>query len=298
MGDLAVFRLYIDFDNNQTFSTDENVAEYLMDFDIERGMSDIISAGVLQFTLHNCDGRFIPRGSVYGNKFTIGRRVKLTAATATEPETEIPLFYGFIANITPELDAEEPLKKTVVEAYDLLRLLSVRNIETGTLTDKTTGQLINAVLNTLGASSPGYFTIGVSYLDVDTILAGSGAGWRAVDDGTMTIPFCSFNSACTDAIQQIVDAEYGHFYIRTDGYSVFESRHHQLIDRESKFTFTDDYISSLVVEYDDESLFNNVAVIAHPRRVVTAGTICFQEVEDKGGSYKITPGGTATYKLT
>jgi hypothetical protein len=329
MGEYAALHLYIDYDNNATFDkTREDVSGYVIDFDIQRAMTDVLDAGVLQFSLYNCDNRFTPLPAykpyiapMYGLRWyrynlQVGRRVKLTATLADEPlweeidsadwdryysefdTPEIDLFTGFISNITPEIDAAEPTKKTVVEAYDLLRLMAVRKFISGALTDKRTDEIIGLVLDSLGASSSGYFTVGAGRLGTDTYLAGAGASFRAIDQGVVTVPYAIFDSTCLDALSQLVQAEYGACYVRKDGWQAFESRHHQLLDRESCFTFTDSHISELIVEYDEENLANHVEVTCHPRVVGTAGTVCYTGVGFGAGGRKIERGGTAEYKVS
>lgn len=315
---MLTLKCYIDFDGNLGFSAaNEDVSAQTLSFKTERSDDINGEGGYVQLVLSNTTGEFVPQSTLspYGDDFRIGRRVKVTAIPDDEPTVdeldsvtwdrlfctpdgfEFDLIYVFITSITPDLVASQPSRHTAVQARALTYLLKLRNFKTGTLQDKKTGDIIDMVLDTLGASSPSYFVWGVSRWGVDTIWGGSGASWRDIDTGRNTLPYCSFNDSALAALKELLNQEQGHFYIRRDGWSVFEDRHHRMRARTSLFTFDDSHIAALVTEYDDSQLYNHVDVVAHPRSVGVADSIMWDALGSSNG-YAIASGESGEYGVS
>jgi len=313
----VALRFYFDFANDTQFNGADDISGYVMDFDVQRATDDALEPGIVQMTLNNTDGRFTPQSSlsVYGDTFTLGRRVKVTATPDTEPTVdeldsvtwdrlfctpdgfEFDLLYMFASAVAPELAAEEPTRRSVLMADDLFKLLDIRQLNLGTVLDKLTGEIAAFAFDGLGFSAPGYWVAGFSRAGIDTRAAGSGAMWRDIDSGQSIMPFASFEGSCSDAIRSVVELEHGYAYMRRDGVAVFEDRHRRLRNRTALFAFTDAHIANLTPEFDDENLFNHIAVVAHPRSVGVLESICWDGIGDNDG-HKITPGDEREYWVT
>ena len=293
-------RVYIDFDNDLDFAdADEDITEYVGEVVIERALGNQLNAGQLQLSVFDADGRFQPQNTSgpYGENLTIGRRVRVDMA-ASEGGEYTTQFYGFITEITPEYVAGEeqsPIRGII--AHDLLHLLDIRKITTGTLLNKTTGELVDLLLDNIGWDYTAIFDR--IYLDTPTaVLGGPGANWRSIDSGQTEIPYCQWEkTTIAQALREICETEHGNFYISKDCYAVFEDRHYRNAVRDSQATLTDDNISELVLRYTDEDLFNNVEVIAHPRMVGTPGSVVFDAIGD-GQGHEIPIGESREYYVT
>ena len=313
-------KVYIDFDNDLDFSdADEDISDYVTGLVIQRGTDQTLNAGSLELQVLDADGRFQPQntGGPYGSGLMIGRRVQVTMelggaetlfftldvdtldSEAVLWYSEVSQFYGFITEITPEYvasDEHTPVRSIL--ATDLLGLLSIRRLTTGTLLGKQTGEIVNLLLDNLGWE-PGIATFDRIYLDTPTaLLGGPGANWRYVDAGQTTIPYCSWEKTpIAVAIRDIVEAEHGLFWIGKDGWVHYEDRHHRNADRTSLATLTDNHISELVLRYTDQDLFNVVEVVAHPRSVGTAASVVFDAIGDNNG-HEITAGASRKYYVS
>ena len=312
-------KVYIDFDNDLDFSdADEDISDYVTGLVIQRGTDQTLNAGSLELQVLDADGRFQPQntGGPYGSGLMIGRRVQVTMelgdaetlfftldvdtldSEAVLGYSEVSQFYGFITEITPEYvaaDEYQPVRSIL--AADLLCLLNIRKVTTGTLLNKQTGELIELLLDNLGWE--GIATFDRIYLDTPTaLLGGPGANWRYVDAGQTTIPYCSWEKTpIAVAIRDIVEAEHGLFWIGKDGWVHFEDRHHRSADRVSLATLTDNHISELVLRYTDQDLFNVVEVVAHPRSVGTAASVVFDAIGNNNG-HEIEAGASREYPVS
>lgn len=292
-------KVYIDFDNDLDFSdADEDISDYVTGLVIQRGTDQTLNAGSLELQVLDADGRFQPQntGGPYGSGLMIGRRVQVTMELGG---SEVSQFYGFITEITPEYvasDEHTPVRSIL--ASDLLCLLGIRKVTTGTLLNKLTGELIDLLLDNLGWE-PGVATFDRIYLDTPTaLLGGSGASWRYTDTGQTLIPYCQWEKTpIASAIRDIVEAEHGLFWIGKDGWVHYEDRHHRTTDRTSLATLTDDHISELVLRYTDQDLFNVIEVVAHPRSVGAAASVVFDAIGDNNG-HEITAGASREYYVS
>lgn len=310
--------VFIDFDNDIDFSgANEDISEYATKIVIQRGTDSTLNAGSLELMVNDADGRFQPQhaGGVYAGGLMLGRRVGVSMGINTDgrvwdtttdawgslaetwgrPEQ----FYGFIEEITPEyIAAEEEDPQRGLIANDLLSLLEIRKVTTGTLLDKTTGEIVDLILDNLGWE-PGLATLDRSYLDTPTcLLGGPGASWRELDDGKSTIPYCEWDKMpIASIIRDVLTAEWGHFWVGKDGKTHFEDRVHRSSDRTSVATLTDANISEMVLKYSNQELFNNVDVIAHPRSVGSAASVVFNAIGDADG-HKIAAGETREYYVS
>ncbi len=278
-------RVYVDFDGDLDFSdANEDITQYVTSLVVQRGTDNTLNAGSLELMVYDPDGRFQPQntGGPYGSGLMIGRRVQVVMGVGG---SEVSQFYGFITEITPEYVAsDEHTPVHSILASDLLCLLGIRKVPTGTLLNKLTGELIDLLLDNLGWE-PGVATFDRIYLDTPTaLLGGSGASWRYTDTGQTLIPYCQWEKTpIASAIRDIVEAEHGLFWIGKDGWVHYEDRHHRTTDRTSLATLTDDHISELVLRYTDQDLFNVIEVVAHPRSVGNAASVVFDAIGDAGG---------------
>ena len=292
-------KVYIDFDNGLDFSdADEDISDYVTGLVIQRGTDQTLNAGSLELQVLDADGRFQPQntGGPYGSGLMVGRRVQVVMSVGGSETTQ---FYGFITEITPEYvasDEHTPVRSIL--AADLLCLLGIRKVTTGTLLNKLTGELIDLLLDNLGWE-PGMATFDRIYLDTPTaLLGGSGASWRYTDTGQTLIPYCQWEKTpIASAIRDIVEAEHGLFWIGKDGWVHYEDRHHRTTDRTSLATLTDDHISELVLRYTDQDLFNVIEVVAHPRSVGAAASVVFDAIGDNNG-HEITAGASREYYVS
>lgn len=310
-------KVFLDFDNDLDFTgDDEDITEHVASLIIQRGTDETLNAGSLELIVNDIDGYFEPQNTSgpYGSNLKLGRRVRVSMLPGLMlgewEDAEISWdtadvdwgedyaqFYGFINEISPEYRAEEtedPQRSIIVA--DLLRLLEIRRMTTGTLVDKTTGELIDLVLDNLGWE--GLFTLNRSLLDRNTILGGPGASWRATDTGQTTVPYCSWNDTnLATIIREILAAEHGQFYIRKDGWTVFEDRHHRSSSRTSVATLTDENIAELVIGYSDDTLFNHIEVIAHPRTVGDRAVAVFDAI-GSGSGHQLNAGDSREYYVS
>jgi hypothetical protein len=205
--------------------------------------------------------------------------------------TETPLFYGWLSTLTPELTTE-PGSDVQATVYDLLRLLAIRKVSTTCQIGQTTGALVDLLLNSLGWE--GLFTVGLARLDYAR-LGGPSTNWRNVDTGRSTIPYVQYtDTVIATALRELVEAEHGQFYVRGDGYAVFEDRHHRLKTRTSVATLDDSMIAAITGDEDETAIVNHVEVIAYPRRVGTPAAVVWS-ARCQDNPQKLASGETKRY---
>lgn len=290
---IIVGKVYVDWDKDYDFTdADEDISAYVTSIEIERAKADTLNAGICTIILLNDDRRFEPNytsGPYYGN-LKLGRWIKVMMNEAGGPY--VTEFVGFLEEIVPERIAEEDERQECIfTCYDLLALLEVDKINTGTLIDYGSKELIQLILASIGWG--GLAAFDTARFNVDRF-AGPGADYNVLDDGQTIYPYCQFEDVSLgDAIRQVIEAEHGDFWMRKDGYAIFEDRHHRIKDRSSCMTFSDAQIAELTSHYIYSDLFNNIDVVSHPRHVGTPSSVIWEGIGET--ARKINAGESVEY---
>jgi hypothetical protein len=140
----------------------------------------------------------------------------------------------------------------------------------------------------------GFATVGWSDVGMCRV-GGPSVNWRDTDVGQTTVPFVQYTDAViATSLRDLVEAEHGQFYVRGDGYTVFEDRHHRLKDRTSVATLDDSMIAAITGDLDETGIVNHVEVIAYPRRVGTPASVVWS-ARCQDNPQKLAPAETKRY---
>ena len=283
----ATYSLMVDWNGDGSFSgLYDNVTKDMISAESRCGrdyasqLTGRASAGKLSVILHNASGLYsllYPSSPLYGLALP-GRKIKLIAEfDSSGGLITQTLWSGFLSNITPRKDLYK-MPVVELEAVGPLEKLSGVQIIPGAQANKTTGEIIDIILD----------------------YAGWPSGERAVDTGQTTISRWFVDKKDTlNSIRDVEETELGFFYERNDGYLVFEDRHHRLKGDSltSQATFSDDGLGDASfrgIEYDNplREVYNDVVSTVSPLQANGGSVILWTLREDPPG---IAPGQSLTW---
>lgn len=223
-----------------------DISAYVRAFSIKRGRTytlDDMQAGTLTLRLDNRDGRFDPlytSGAYYPN-VEPGVQVRVQA---TYNSVTYPLFRGAIESWPQSW----PMRSDNIVTADAVDGFSILN----------------------KARSSESYLLQASHLRIEDLL--TDAYWPSPDlrDVTQSInvktmqAYTATNESILDLIKQVVDSEWGVFFIAADGDATFYGRYDMWVPRTSQATFGDDgselRYSNLQIGYDDTQMWNRAEV--------------------------------------
>lgn len=261
----------VSWDNSGSFNgAYDDISALASELTIARGREsefDETQPGALTLRLNNADRRFSPENTatpISASNLVPGRPIRVRAV---QSGSSFPLYYGYIRRIQPQPQVGDQTP-CVVEAEDALNWLGRAQVVVAIQQNITTGCAIGQVLDDAGFPSAS----------------------RALDTGQDTPKFWWTRDAYARAeIKGLTDSEQGWFYIDRRGFAVFESRHHRLLDQTSTGSFAN-LFASFDYDYNDEKIYNDVRVTAHPR--VLAASAILWKLDD---TPTLSPSGTAEF---
>lgn len=255
----ATYEVLIDWGNDGSFATSgDDVSADVMSVDIRRGFSDSLSrvakVGRCQIVLKNSSRNYSPelQASVLPR-----RQVSVKADS-------IPLFRGFLESIEPDFGSN--LRRRVkLECVDAIELLQDAEILVALQENKRGDELISSIVANV-------FTPPGTAYDVDTDNFPFAAD-RWTDD---IVYGAGKQERALPAIRDVCMSNWGRFYIRADGYPVFENRHHRLLDQTSQATLADTMVK-LGYKKGTDQLYNEIKVTAYPRTVGASNEVLWAQ---------------------
>ncbi len=203
----GIFLIEVDWDNDGAFEGGgEDISDRVLSATWRRGRDAELGRaipGSLELVLRNNDGEYSPdnAGSSLSGSLVPGRKVRLR--TASPDKTH---FTGSIEDIIPNPDPDD--LTCYIRATDAsAQVLATKQLRTPMFTSYASGTAIGDVLDRVD------WPVGERALDAGQTTFGR---WWAHDEFGV------------EAINKIEVAELGLFYIRGDGFAVFEDRHHRL----------------------------------------------------------------------
>ena len=240
------YTVAIDWNNDGSYSSSENEADYMLAWSTERGRDfflnsngdglEPVNEGKLTITLDNTDGRydsFNASSPLYPNVVP-GRSIVFTVQD-TSTLTNYTVFTGEIDDIRPFA-----LEKTVqITAVDKMRTLSDLDVTITLNTDIKVSDAIAEILETAGSTD----------YDIDSQLDVIGYWWVN-------------QQKSTNAIQELCDTSWGTFFIANDGTAKYHKRQRSV---SSVLTLSQEVLlKDIEVNQPWDVVRNNIDVIVHP----------------------------------
>lgn len=261
----ATYTLEVDWDGDGVFEVGEDVTADLISVDIDRGLTDplrrVAKVGRLNCVLRNTNRAYSPPL----NANALPRRQCRFSMTYNSITTV--LFRGFIEQLAPDF-GQYRRRQISISAVDAISLLQLHELRLALQLNKRGDELISAVV------ADCYTPPGTAYdVDLETFPFGA-------DQWSDDVLYGASRQRALNAIGDICRSNWGWFYIRGDGYAVFENRHHRLLDTTTQAAFSDTMMQ-LQYKKSVESVYNEVEVVAHPRTVGGSNEVLWQlEVTD------------------
>lgn len=251
----ATYTVEIDWNGNGTFDGgSEDVSADVRSIHIRRGFPDVIArvaqVGRCTLVLKNDDQAYSPplQANVLPRRLV---RVRMTYSAVTTT-----LFYGYVDSVEPDAGTKGR-RRVVIECVDGIAILQILEVLIALQENVRGDTLIGTIV------SNAYTPPGTAYdVDLETFIF---AGDKWSDD---LVYGGGERKRALEAIRDVCASNWGWFYVRRDGYAVFENRHHRLLDQTGAATL-DGTMATSKWRYRKsvESVFNEVEVTAHPRNV-------------------------------
>jgi hypothetical protein len=185
-----------------------DVTAYLQSFRFRRGRqyeTDSIAPGQATVVLDNRDRRFDPTwtGGPYGANVKLKRRLRLQAVWQS---VTYDLFHGIIAAYRPEIAPHNGDATMVLEAVDLISVLSAA-VVSGTFAQQRTDLRIGAILDAIGWPA-GERTLATGLIETRAVTLTGTSAW--------------------EHLRAVVADEGGTLFVGRDGKVVFQDRYARL----------------------------------------------------------------------
>lgn len=273
----ATYAVAVDWDSNGTFGAGETISDDVYSITIDRGFPDYVSrvaqVGRCTIIVNNASRAYSPQ--VQSNVLPRRQvRVQMTYGTT------VTLFRGFLESIAPDSGTFGTLR-SVIECVDAIALLQLQDVRISLQVNQRGDQVIDTVVNQT------YTPPGTAYdVDVDTFPF-------AADTWSDDLLYGRKVQRALVMIRDVCQSNWGWFYIRRDGFAIFENRHHRLLDRTSAATL-DNTMLGLKNIKSVQSVFNEIEVTAHPRNVGTTNEVLW--ALDTDNTPSLAPNQTLTLR--
>lgn len=250
----AGYGVFVDWDNDGDFSdAGENVTSNAISVDIQRGFPDPLErtakVGRCTIILNNSNRDYSPE---------LDADVTTMRAVIVQMRwdgTTKYKFTGYLENIQPDAGQYEPGRTVKLDCIDAMALLQEAEILIALQENKRGDELIAAIVSNVFTPAGTAYDVDLDEFPFaadewrDDIVYGGGKQQRALP-----------------AIRDVCVSDWGHFYIRADGYPVFENRHHRILDTTVVASFSN-LMDGLRYKKGRGLLYNDLKVTAYPRTV-------------------------------
>lgn len=272
----------VDWNNDGDFiDADEDISPDVISIDIHRSFADPIArtatVGRCTLILKNDDKAYSPE--LAPNKLPRREvRVFMNYNGLT-----VEKFRGFIDSLEPDAGTKGS-RRVRLECMDAIALLQDAEILLALQENKRGDQLISSITGNI------YTPPGTAYdVDLDTFPF-------AADTWTDDIVYGAGKQArALSAIRDVCTSDWGIFWIRADGYPVFETRHHRLLDPTVKATLSDT-MSELNYQKGTNLLYNEIKVTVYPRTVGTTNEVLW--AQETGSIPSVNAGATSIFSAS
>lgn len=252
---LATYFVEVSWNNSGSFNgTYDDITRYVRAATFSRGRANEFSdpeIGFASFQINNADRRFSPENAstpIGASNLVPTRPIRIRAV---QSGSAFQLFTGYIRRLQPQPMVGDNTQ-CVIEAEDALR-----NIDR----DATINVAMNQNITTTCA-------IGKVLDDVPFPAAS-----RLFEASLDTLPYWWIASKnARNAINEVAKSEWGLFFINGSGMGCFQNRNHRISSSTAGGTFQNVF-SDFKYDFNDQQLYNDITVIAHPRSISASTTV-------------------------
>lgn len=276
------WKIHLDWTTAGTYDA-RNDANYAVGLNVTRGRTQYISnngdgfesmtPGYCNITLDNSSGDYDPyntSGALYPN-VAPGKYVKVLVNKGSGPD--IPVFAGRVESIEPVGGNSNP--QVIITAYDGLKQLRDTQITTSLHTSIRTGEAIDEILST-AAQWPAIWGL-------------------SLESGADIIPYWWENDvSALDAIDRIVQSEFGGYAVLADGSFRFNARG---LASDSVETFDQSVmLKDIQVPMPYNVVRNVIKIMVHPKIAQTTSALwTLQDMPYIAGSGSLEVWGNYSY---